>query len=1317
MTDGQGTPGPRRAFAERFDLLYREAGKPLLRSVSAAVARGRPAGADGRPIRVPAQRISDWRGGRAVPARFEPLAAVLTVLIGEARRARSRPVVPGLYDVADWRARWQQATDSPADAQAAGEAETAAKVPCPYRGLAVYQADDVRWFFGREQDTAALVGELGRCLDGDGPLILLGASGAGKSSLLRAGLLPALADGALPGSDTWPVAVLTPTGAPLTALARALAGALGCEPAGLRKAAEAGPEAFRDTLLRRLPDGRRLAVVVDQFEEVFTLVTDRRQRALFLGALRAATAAAPGGPVMLAVLGLRADFYQDCLDHPDLLGPLRRHQLLLPQMTPPQLARAIRKPAEAAGLELEEGLLDVLLRDLGLRDWESGDRPEPGALPLLSHVLLSTWQQRTGHRLTLRGYRLTGGLRGSVAQAAERAWAGVHPSEHDIARQVLLRLVRVGSDGQDTRRRVGRAELFAALPDHVCVQRLLDGFAAARLLTLTADTVELTHEALLGAWPRLREWIEQDRSGLVTHQRLEQDAVSWAAEQRDPALLYRGTRLAPARSWADVDGERFGLSPLAAEFLAASTTAEEAARRAEQRGRRRLRALVTGQAVLLALLLIAGGVGFVLYERADHASRQATAAALMARYENISADQQPELGLSLVTSAYARDRSAPGAAAALASATGSRFAGAMPTGQRSQSNLAFDPESGVLATAGPNGRVSLFQPDRRRKTATLAPGTGGAPLSPPDPAYAREPFGGIAQGAPGPIAFAPRGHLLAVSTSRRIDEWDVTDPTAPHWIRAITEQAHDVNALAFSPDGATLAAAGDDGAVRQWDTVSGRFRTRPRYLHSPVLGVAFSPDGSTLAACARDHDIRLWRRDGGAEPRLLPRVHKFSAIHVAFSPDSRTLVSTSDDHTAVLWDVPTGRDKHRLPAGDTVFDAAFSRDGKLVATASYDHSVQLWDAETGAMTEKLTGHTDRVFGVGFGPDGHWLASVGMDGNAVLWDMTGPERIFSPAARMRGLASSPDGTLLATGDDNGIVRVWRRRPNARDGRYLRPVRQCRLPLPDGRVWRVAFSPDGRTLGIVTDSPQVWLLDIRTGGLWRLPVEVRDKTHEWGRSIAFAGTDEVLSTNDLGETRIWDVHTRRLLHQLRDHESRALAADPQGRFFARPHGDRLELLDAAGRPLADSPFPTGVGVGLVLSLSPDRTRLAATLSDQSIAVWQVRAAPGRPYSLTLRDTRLRRRSLTGLEALAFSPDGRTLAAADDNHTIQLWDIGTGQPTLTLTGHTDKVGPLAFSPDGKTLMSGGDDRTVRFWDLDSDDAFRRVGLAVRARSPETG
>ncbi|KNB53173.1 WD40 repeat domain-containing protein [Streptomyces caatingaensis] len=1314
MTDGQGIPGPRRAFAERFDLLYREAGGPLLRSVSAAVARGRPAGADGRPVRVPAQRISDWRGGRAVPARFEPLAAVLAVLIGEARRARSRPVVPGLYDMADWRARWQQAAGSPAGAQAAGEAQTAAKAPCPYRGLAAYQADDARWFFGREQDTAALVGELARCLGGHGLLILLGASGAGKSSLLRAGLLPALADGALPGSDTWPVAVFTPTGDPLDALADALAGALGCEPADLREAAGCGPRAFRETLLRRLPEGRRLAVVVDQFEEVFTSVADRRQRDLFLGALRAATAPARGGPGMLAVLGLRADFYQDCLDHPDLLDPLRRHQLALAQMTPPQLARAIRKPAEAAGLELEEGLLDVLLRDLGLRNWESGDRPEPGALPLLSHVLLSTWQQRTGHRLTLRGYRLTGGLHGSVAQAAERAWAGVHPSEHDIARHVLLRLVRVGPDGQDTRRRAARAELLAALPDSVCVQRLLDGFAAARLLTLTADTVELTHEALLGAWPRLREWIEQDRSGLVTHQRVEQDAAGWAAERRDPALLYRGTRLAPARSWADADGERFGLSPLAAEFLTASTTAEEAARRTEQRGRRRLRVLVAGQAVLLALLLIAGGIALVLYRREDHASRQANAAALMAQYENVSADRQPGLGLPLVTSAYAQDRSAPGAVAALASATGSQFAGAMPAGQQGQWTLAFDPESGVLATAGLNGRVSLFQPDRRRRLATLAPGTGGAPPAPPHPAYAREAFGGIAQGAPGPVAFAPRGHLLAVSTSRRIDEWDVTDPRAPRWIRAVTEQADAVNALAFSPDGATLAAAGNDGAVRQWDTVSGRFRTQPLQLHSPVLGVAFSPDATTLAACARDRDIRLWRRNGSAEPRLLRRVHKASVIHIAFSPDSRMLVSTSDDHTAVLWDVPTGRAVHTLTASDVVFDAAFGRDGTLVATASYDHSVQLWDVKTGAMAEKLTGHTDRAMGGAFGPGGRWLASAGMDGNAVLWDMAGAERIFSPAAKVRGLALSPDGTLLATGDDNGMVRVWRRRPDARDGRYLRLLQQCRLPLPDGRVWRVAFSPDGRTVGIVTDSPLVWLLDVRTGGLWQLPVGVEDKDHEWGRSIAFLGADEVLSTDDPGVTRIWDVRTRRPLHRLNRLESRALAADPRGRFFARPHGDRLELLDAAGRLLADSPFPTGVGVGLVLALSPDGTRLAATLKDESIAVWQVRAVPGRPVALTPLATGLRRRSLTGLEALAFSPDGRTLAAADDNHTIQLWDAGTGQPTLTLTGHTDKVESLAFGPDGKTLMSSGDDCTVRFWDLDPDDAFRRVGLAVRARTP---
>ncbi|WP_208865686.1 helix-turn-helix domain-containing protein [Streptomyces viridochromogenes] len=367
----------------------------------------------------------------------------------------------------------------------------AAGAVCPYPGLASFGRADAHWFFGRERTTALLVEHVTQHLRGGGsggPVVVVGPSGAGKSSLLHAGLLPALARGALPvpGARAWPSLCLTPTSQPLGELVRGLSQVTGLDGQAVQRASAAGPAELVSLVreaanhpggLPRQAGGRRaatrsgLVLVIDQFEEVFTLCTADAERRDFVRTLHALSRPDPHTRSrILVVLGVRADYYGQCLSHPELVAALRDAQFPLGPMTSEELREAVAGPARAAGLELEPGLMEVLLSDLGAGG-EAAPCPGAGTLPLLAHALLTTWQQRDHGRLTVAGYRSTGGITGAVASSAERVYAGIGPNGQATARRLLLGLVRIGEADQDTRRRVRHSRLLASLPARETAER------------------------------------------------------------------------------------------------------------------------------------------------------------------------------------------------------------------------------------------------------------------------------------------------------------------------------------------------------------------------------------------------------------------------------------------------------------------------------------------------------------------------------------------------------------------------------------------------------------------------------------------------------------------------------------------------------------------------------------------------------------------------------------------------------------------------------------------------------------------------------
>ena len=457
----------------------------------------------------------------------------------------------------------------------------------PFKGLQYFEESDAERFFGREQLTAQLVAKL---CESAALTVIIGASGSGKSSIVRAGLIPALkrgqplTDDVRPpdGSSQWGVYLITPTAHPLEALALALTRDVESvtATATLLDDLAREPRSLMLYLKRAAAEFQRphCLLVVDQFEELFTLCHDEFEREAFIDNLLTALAdtgtKGDGERLLTLILTLRADFYAHLAQYPDLREAVSGQQAYIGPMTSDELRRAIEEPAKREGWVFESGLVDLILRDVG---------SEPGALPLLSHALLETWQRRSGRTLTLEGYADSGGVRGAIATTAENVYQQLSPDQQSMARQIFLRLTELGESTADTRRRTALRELLSPPDQPDQIRGVLNALATARLITLQDETAEVAHEALIREWPRLREWLTEDREGLQLHRHLTEATHDWELLDRDPGALYHGARLAQASEWAAANAS--ALNQPEAAFLQASQALEqrEAVEREAQR--------------------------------------------------------------------------------------------------------------------------------------------------------------------------------------------------------------------------------------------------------------------------------------------------------------------------------------------------------------------------------------------------------------------------------------------------------------------------------------------------------------------------------------------------------------------------------------------------------------------------------------------------------------------------------------------------------------------------------------------------------------
>ena len=1204
----------------------------------------------------------------------------------------------------------------------------------PYRGLRVFEEEHAPLFFGRERLTRELVellrepaaGGLGERL-----LAVLGPSGSGKSSLVRAGLVPALRRGALEGSASWPVAVLKPGAQPLESLAVALEtlGRKEVPPISVYDRVAKQQDGARSLhvaarlILGEPPLTARLLVVIDQFEEVFTLCPTADLRASLIDNLLGAAAEA-GGPVVV-VLAMRADFYGHCAEYRGLADLMARRQKLVGAMNPEELRWAIEKPAQRCGGTLDPGLVELLLQDAlgrvhhGPGSERAGEGPsehsattsaQPGHLPLLEFALSKLWSRRVGGRLTTAAYLEIGGLVGALerhADAVLEQLAQDDPANELICRRVFLSLVHPGQGTVDTR----RSAAYPALATNARAEQVIRTLIDARLLTTddtnqSSATVDLAHEALIQNWTKLRRWITAERDDLFMRDRLADDARQWAAKRaRHPDYLYDGGRLALAVEWADKYSDEAWHSEYVTEFLEASRAAEQKRQKEAARKRRHWLTALFATLTLAVGFAIAAGIGWrratINAETAEKNENVATKNANIAKEQKAEAENQAKIATS-------------------------RQLAALSVAERDKR---YD-RALLLAVEALRAENTFEARDSLFKALLERPGLRS--------------YLHIEEGHVVDVAFSPDGGTLAVGFAVHgggggVVLWDAA-ARSRLGEKPLPVPEGRVAGVAFSPDGKTLAAGfrdSDGGGVLLWDPAA-----RERLPGGPLLvpegqvaGVAFSPDGRTLAAGYAVHGdgpavgkggVVLW--DVAARTRLvegpLP-VPEGQVAGVAFSPDGETLAAGYAVHGevravgtetggVVLWDVAArtrmAEGPLLVPEGQ-VADVAFSPDGRTLA-AGFGRivgvvgagGVVLWDAT--ALTRMAEGPLPvpegQVAGVAFSPDGKTLAAgfgrnlrgagalVGV-GGVVVWDTAARSRLVEgllplPEGRVAGVAFSPGGGTLVAGfavighgSADGVV-LW-------DAVVRERLVKGQLPVPEGRVVGVAFSPDGGTLAAGFSRGVV----IGGEGLYdRVGISPDGKA--FGVGFGRGGGGVVL----------WDTVTRKRLAEgplsVPDGHVAGVAFSPGGKtlaagFVVLGGGGGVVLWDAASRRLlAEKPLPVPEGPVAGVAFSPD---------GKTLAVGFGRVADGvNGGGVTLWDAAARERLPGGLlpvpeghvTGVAFSPDGGTLAAGVGVHGgsgvgLVLWNVGARErlPRSLVSVPEVHFPSVAFSPGGRTFAAG--------------------------------
>jgi WD40 repeat protein len=1087
---------------------------------------------------------------------------------------------------------------------------------------------------------------------------VVGPSGSGKSSVVRAGLLPALAGGVLPGSDIWSRALIRPGRHPMRELRRA-----------------AG----------HLTQERRSVLAVDQFEELFTACEDEQERREFVAALVRAARDPDGGSVV--VLAVRADFYGRCAAYPELARLLGANHVLVGPMSRGELRRTIERPAQRVGLHVEPELVDALLTDV---------EGEPGALPLLSTALLELWRQRDGRRLRLAAYTRSGGVQGAVARLAEEAFTHLDAAQQAVARNVLLRLAGEGEGRAVVRRRVVLAELEAQPGgEHAdVVARLTD----RRLLTISDGAVEVAHEALLREWPRLRGWLDDDEQGRRLHRQIGDAARAWDADARDPGGLYRGARLTGALEWrATHEGQ---LNATERAFLDASAAAAE-------RAQRRLRLVLGGVSLLLVAAVI---TGLLALDQRGNARTEARIAEAQRLGAQALSEHALDRSLLLARQAVMLDDSLATRSNLLAALLRSPAAIHVLRGDGGRMlSVAVAPTGRTFVAGDNHGNVSAFDARTWRREASYRTGFPVRTLQ----FSADGTRLAIASGLDNVGVL----DLLDAVTFRRVAQHNFEPTTHPfHAIAFSPDSSVLVTGYARWNDKQQRM---ERGVLARWNARTGRSLGTPTPVtgEGQDFLVAFGAGGRQLVTVSEDERATVVR--DARTLRVIRRLPAWGVVSTsAVSPDGRVAALTRDDGSLRLVDLDTGRS--RTLAGrhsGSVQSAGFSADGSTLITGDDAAQVIVWDVPGAQPRATFEGHAGRINGVALAPDGSTAYTASLDGTVIAWDLAGSRRLGRPFAAApshdvrtiseTGVAArtpasynvgvSPEGDTIAVGQADGHV-------NLIDTRTLRLVARIQTNGRDSAP-SARFTPDGRT--IVTDDATGSLVffDARTRARLGRPLKVSDQP-VWppqfsadGRWLAVTGQDTVV--------RLFDARRRTLVRDVHyDQLPRDIALRPDGKVLAvpatwGPGEGYVDILSVPSlRRITRIPMP----YGRWSHFSPDGRLLI--LGDHE----------GRAQIYDGRTFKPRGRPLLGhagfILTADFSPNGRTVATSSSDGTIRLWDTASSRPIGNpLPGIPNVQVGVVFTRHGTHLAAVYESGQGYSWDV-RPSSWARHACAVAGR-----